>query len=245
MSQPLTPDSPSYQEIAIHVAANDVLNHFNNLKATSFRAIVAALSPPVEALRIAHKDLINAPFELRQATISFLSAYDFVATSHPALDLNRYLQGARSRLNQAFAFPDRSLITSQEDALRDTVSDFLAAWATSKDTAASNRTDFPHLPPLPANRLHAGWVQSRQQGQAARRLRQADKALHVAYQSLTFAPAHLRLALSHFLMTFDLLKEYDDLALDRARKSLERAFDAATPPAPSAYLAEPSFASVG
>jgi hypothetical protein len=246
MSYPLTPDSASYQEIALRVAVNDVLNRFDNLSKAGLGwppRILAELSPQVEALRIARTDLEHAPSALRISANSFLSAFDFAASSHPSLDLSQYLQGAKVRLNLVFAAPDPALVASQEDTLRGIVGDFLAAWKTSQETSAPNRADFPHLPPLPTGRLRADWVQSRQESSAQKRLKQADKALRAAYENFIFAPIHLRLALSHFLMTWGLLRDYDgDLALNNARRSLQKAFDPATPPARSVYQAEQALA---
>lgn len=237
MSYPLTPDSPSYQEIALRVAVRDVLSAFDPTYTTGLRSTLSILRPSVEALRIAHDDLIHAPYQLRIPVSSFLSAYDFtLATSRYAAPED-YFEGARQRLYAIFAAPDKALVTSQEETLCASVSDFLSAWANARDTAAPSRADFPNLPSLPTNRLHRAFTRSRQESQAFRRLDQADKSLHLAYEHFTFAPVHLRLALSHFLMSWDLLKAYDDLALDRARKSLQRAFDPATKPAPSVYRA--------
>ena len=235
MSKPLTPDSPSYQEAALRVAVNDVLSHFKFWDVTP--GALAALRPHVAALRVAHDDLTVAPHHLLLAVNSFVAAFDFTTSAHPALLPGQYLLGARSRLQQAFATPDLGLVASQEGSLRGTVADFLATWKTSEETSARNRADFPHLPPLPRGRVRAGITHFRETSRASSRLKTADKALHTAYSELTFAPAHLRLAVSHFLMTWALLSEYGGSPLARARKSLERAFDPATPPAQSVYHA--------
>ena len=247
MSYPLTPDSPSYQEIALRVAVQDVLDAFDPTYTTTLRSTLSILAPHVEALRIAHADLVHVHYSLRIPVTSFLSAYDFTLTTSPYAPLEDYLENARKRLHAAFVAPDQALVASQEDTLRATVDDFLAAWKTSREPSAPNRSDFPHLPPLPANRLRADWVQFRQTSVTQKRLKQADKALHVAYANLAFAPVHLRLAGSHFLMTFDLLHGYegDPVAagpLVRAGKSLKKAFDPTTSPAPSVYRREEAVA---
>jgi hypothetical protein len=238
----LTPDSPSYQDIALRVAVRDVLSGFDRLKTTQTDAIVRILAPSVEALRIAHADLVSAPWELRLSVSSFIYAFDFTASIHPALSIGAYLQSARQRLYAAVAAPDSALVASQEASLRGAITDFLAAYETLQDTAAparrSNPQDFPDQPALPRNRLKADWTQMRQTGQAARTLRQTDRALASAYANLTYAPLHLRLAVSHWLMTWQLLGEYagNSTPLDHARQSLKRSFDPTTVPAPSVYL---------